>query len=140
MAVGGSAVSVEVNVNAVRALTRDHAGPIARDLARRAEKVTQEAKRLCPTSPRGSGENRSGHLRSSIGWSIDVDTAGLYADVGTSVDYALPVEFGTKPHVIESKGDYPLRNPLTGQVFGRRVQHPGTPAQPYLRPSVRAGR
>src|SRR5690349_8498292 len=31
------------------------------------------------------------------------------------------LEFGTRPHVIESHGDYPLRNAKTGQVFGRKV-------------------
>lgn len=135
MAVGGSSVSVEVNTAAVRALTRDRFGPLARDLARRAERATQEAKRLCPTSPSGSGENPSGFLRSSIGWSISADVLGLYADIGTDTEYALAVEYGTKPHVIESKGDYPLRS-ADGTVFGRRVNHPGTQAQPFLRPCV----
>lgn len=139
MAIGGSTVSVEVNTAAVRELTRGRYGPVARDLARRAERVTQEAKRLCPVSPRGSGENRSGYLRSSIGWSIAADVLGLFADVGTEVEYALPVEYGTKPHVIESHGDYPLRA-ADGTVFGKRVNHPGTQAQPFLRPSVTAGR
>jgi len=136
VAIGGSSVSVEVNTAAVRELTRSRYGPVARDLARRAERVTQEAKRLAPVSPYGSGENRSGFLRSSIGWSIAADVLGLYADVGTDVEYALAVEYGTKPHVIESHGDYPLRDPRTGAVFGKRVNHPGTQAQPFLRPSL----
>lgn len=140
MAVGGSAVSVSVNVADIHRFTRDGNGPIARDLQRRAELVTQEQKRLCPTSPRGSGGNRSGHLRSSIGWSMGEDGEGLYADVGPrGVDYWMYPEFGTKPHVIESKGNYPLRS-ASGQVFGRRVHHPGTPATPYIRPSILAAK
>ena len=54
----------------------------------------------------------------------------------TLVDYALPVELGSRPHIIESRGDYPLRNRKTGQVFGKRVRHPGTQAQPFLRPAL----
>jgi Bacteriophage HK97-gp10, putative tail-component len=105
-------------------------------LRRAAERVTQEAKRLCPVSPQGSGDNPSGHLRSSIGWDLSRDERGLKADVGTDVDYALPVELGTRPHEIESHGDWPLRNRRTNQTFGRKVNHPGTPAQPYLRPAL----
>ena len=52
------------------------------------------------------------------------------------IDYAAVVELGGRPHEIRSHGDYPLRNRETGQVFGRVVHHPGTPAQPYLRPGV----
>ncbi len=51
-------------------------------------------------------------------------------------NYAVHVEFGTTPHIITSKGPWPLRNKETGQVFGRIVFHPGTRAQPFLRPSA----
>lgn len=117
-------------------LLRSAAGPVGRKLVAAAERVTQEAKRRCPVSPQGSGDNPSGHLRSSIGWELGRTGRDLHADVGTDVDYALPVELGSRPHVIESHGDYPLRNRRTGQVFGRRVNHPGNPAQPYLRPAL----
>lgn len=35
------------------------------------------------------------------------------------------IEFGTRPHVIVSRGPWLLRNRITGQVFGRHVEHPG---------------
>ncbi|MGI5171873.1 hypothetical protein ACQEU3_46780 [Spirillospora sp. CA-253888] len=117
-------------------------GAVARDLARRGVIGAQAAKRLCPTSPRGSGDRGSGYLRSSIGWDVGKDARGLYVDVKATArtpdgkSYGLFVEYGTAPHVIESKGDYPLRNRKTGQVFGRRVQHPGTAPQPFLRPAL----
>jgi hypothetical protein len=46
------------------------------------------------------------------------------------------VEYGSRPHIIRSHGNYPLRNRETGDVFGRIVHHPGTPAQPFLRPAL----
>ncbi|MFJ1539288.1 HK97 gp10 family phage protein [Micromonospora chalcea] len=118
-------------------LLNSQAGPVGRDLHRRGRTVERGAKRRCPVSEDGSNGNPPGHLRDSITASeVGRDAAGLYVDVGTDVDYALPVELGSRPHVIESGGDYPLRNPKTGQVFGRRVNHPGTKAQPYLRPAL----
>lgn len=111
-------------------------GPVAQYMRRQAEIVTQGAKRRAPTSPRGSNGRGPGHLRSSIGWEQGRDSDGMYFDVQALADYALFVEVGTRPHVIESHGDYPLRNARTGQVFGRRVNHPGTAAQPFLRPAL----
>lgn len=79
-------------------------GAVAKDLARRALKVERMAKRLCPVD--------TGRLRSSIAWRLDKDAVGLSVQIGTNVDYAAAVEFGT------------LR------------QHP----QPYLRPALEAAR
>jgi hypothetical protein len=56
----------------------------------------------------------------------------------TAAPSALFVEFPTRPHTIESHGDYPLRN-KRGQTFGRVVHHPGTEAQPFLVPGLKAG-
>ena len=115
---------------------------MARELGRRAELGTQEAKRLCPTSPAGHEDPESpdawlppGHLRSSIRWELGRDAQGLYVDIGTDAAEAPYVEFGTAPHVIESHGDYPLRD-RKGNVFGQVVNHPGTDAQPFLRPGL----
>lgn len=136
MATGGRGFRLVWNPAEEERLLRSEGGPVGRDLRRKAERVTQEAKRLCPVSPHGSGENRSGHLRSSIGMDLGRDERGLYAQIGTNVEYGLFVELGTRPHVIESKGPWPLRNRRTGEVFGRRVRHPGTTAQPFLRPAL----
>ncbi len=56
--------------------------------------------------------------------------------VATAAHSAL-LEHGTRPHVIESHGDWPLRS-ADGRVFGRRVQHPGTPALHILRRALKA--
>lgn len=136
MPTGGRGFRMTWNAAEEERLLRSVAGPVGRHLVRAAERVTQEAKRLCPVSPHGSGDNPSGHLRSSIGWELGRSGRELHADVGSDVEYSLPVELGSRPHIIESHGDYPLRNPRTGAVFGKTVQHPGAPAQPFLRPAL----
>lgn len=84
-------------------------------------------KRLAPVSPVDQ-YHRSGTLRSSIhGFRRDGNRC-----VGPTADYAPYVEDDTVPHIIESHGDYPLRNRATGQVFGRIVHHPGTRGQHFV--------
>ena len=62
--------------------------------------------------------------------------------VGTGVEYAPDVEFGTQPHVITPTSAEALA--FEGRdgdlIFRSRVEHPGTPAQPYLRPALREHR
>jgi HK97 gp10 family phage protein len=74
----------------------------AKDLQRRALKVDAAAKRLCPVD--------TGRLRGSITNQLGRDGEGLFALVGSDVDYAIFVELGTRH----------------------------APAQPYLRPALGA--
>lgn len=110
-------------------------GPVARDLAAKAAAVAKRAKELCPVSPHGSNGNPPGHLRSSIDVQMGRDEQGLYADIGSDVEYALVVETGSKPHVIEPREKKALAWP-GGQHPVKKVDHPGTEAQPYLRPAL----
>lgn len=136
-------VRIVVDERALEDFLTGPSGPVVRDGRARAEQITQGAKRRCPVSPAGSGDHPSGWLRSHIGWEQGQDESGAYFDIGVNIgvdpdpdlDYAVPVEVGTGPHTIESHGDYPLRD-RQGNVFGRSVEHPGTPAQPYLRPAL----
>lgn len=69
-------------------------------------------------------------------WEDDVTVSDPSRTIGTPVEYAPYVEYGTSPHPIE--GD-PLAFVNNGQqVFTRRVMHPGTDPQPHVRPGVRA--
>lgn len=111
-------------------------GAVDNTLDRAGRIVETGARRRAPVSQDGSHGRPPGHLRDSIGVRAGRDGEGPYVDVHATADYALPVELGSKPHDIVSHGDYPLRNPKTGQVFGRRVRHPGNQPQPYLRPAL----
>lgn len=75
------------NPDGLRELLQSENGYIAKDLARRGNKVSNQAKRLCPVD--------TGRLRSSITMVLGQDGDGLFAMVGTNVDYAEYVEFGT---------------------------------------------
>jgi hypothetical protein len=99
---------------------------------RRAMQVAEEtAVRVCPVD--------TGDLQSTIVGEAPPDRmVGRLSAGSVTVDYAAVVEVGGRPHIIRSHGPWPLRNRETGQVFGQVVHHPGTPAQPYLRPGVMA--
>lgn len=70
-----------------------------------------------------------GQLKGSITRALTKDNAV----VGTNVEYAPYVEFGTRPHTITAKG-----KGLSDGVnfFGKTVNHPGTKAQPFLLPAL----
>jgi hypothetical protein len=132
---------IQWNSRELDRLLRSPDGPVGRHMARVGEIATQGAKRRAPVSPDGSNGRPSGYMRSAIGWDIGTDGESIYVDVispATTPDgypYGLGVEVGTAPHVIRSKGPYPLRD-KHGRVFGPVVNHPGTDAQPYLRPAI----
>jgi HK97 gp10 family phage protein len=64
------------------------AGDVGKLLTKKAIMVDRAAKNLCPVD--------TGRLRSSINWRLGVDGRGLYATIGTNVEYAPYVEFGTR--------------------------------------------
>lgn len=100
-----------------------------------------------PVSSDGSHGRPAGYARDRIRIERGRDAEGPYRDVGSDATtpsgfpYPLALELGTAPHVIESHGDYPLRS-ATGEVFGRRVNHPGTRPYPWCRAALQdlAGR
>jgi hypothetical protein len=79
----------------------------------------------------------TGNLKSSI--KVVVMSRGKI-EIGPDTlmaPYAWDVEYGTKPHVIEAKPGKVLRFQVGERiVYTRRVNHPGTRAQPYVRPVV----
>lgn len=71
-------------------LLRGRSGDVARDLARRATRVETRAKLNASGRP---GPNViTGRLRASISWTLGEDGDGLFAAIGTNVEYAEPVE------------------------------------------------
>lgn len=99
---------------------------IARILEKVASAIEADAKAGCPRD--------TGKLANSVHHTVD----GRTARIGTDVDYALSVEFGSKPHIIRPNGHPFLKFPgRDGEdVFAREVHHPGTPEQPFMRPAL----
>lgn len=78
-------------------------GDVGKELARRTIRVHRAALNLCAVD--------TGRLRASVAWRLANDSQGLLGIVGTNVEYAPHVEFGTRYMA----------------------------AQPFLRPALSAG-
>lgn len=103
--------------------------------------VAAGQKRRIPVSQDGSNGRPPGYARDRIHVERGRDVEGPYRDIGSDAmtpdgyNYPLGLELGTRPHVIESHGDYPLRS-KDGRVFGKRVDHPGNPPFPWCRAAL----
>ncbi len=75
----------------------------------------------------------NGDLRKNIHFNID--ESRLTGEVRSEAEYSAAVENGTKPHVIRPAKKKVLANPETGKIFGMKVNHPGTQAQPFMYPA-----
>lgn len=117
------------------------AGP---KVVRAAEMIADAQRRNIPVSDDGSYGRPPGYARDRIGLFFGKDPRSPYIDVGTDattpdgVSYPAILDAGSRPHIIESHGDYPLRNRKTGQVFGPVVHHPGTRPTYWCRSSILA--
>jgi HK97 gp10 family phage protein len=80
---------------------------------------------------------KTGHLRRSITHETEHEDHKSTARIGTNVEYAQVLEEGSKPHEIKRKDGKPLKLNINGKwVTVGKVNHPGTKAQPYLRPAI----
>lgn len=104
-------------------------GPVAQDLRAKALKVEARAKQHAPVD--------TGALRGSIHTREGRDEQGPFVEVGSDLDYAIIVELGSRPHVIRPKDKQALAWPGGAHPVAE-VHHPGTQAQPYLRPALEA--
>lgn len=59
-------------------------------------------------------------------------------EVRSEKNYSAAVEYGTAPHTIEAKNAKALRFTKGGKtIFAKKVNHPGTKPQPFMRLSAR---
>lgn len=105
-----------------------HVGAQVRKVTR---EVMEEAIAYCPVD--------SGDLVSTIRMRFPGGLTG-YVEVGRrgafgGAPYWKAVEYGSAPHWINSTGSWSLRSD-EGVYFGRRVWHPGTQAQPFMRRAI----
>ncbi len=101
----------------------------AEELQRLAFKVVNKAQRYAPVD--------TGRLRNSIGIKGQgTDIRGPFVDVGTRLNYAPHVEYGTGPHEIRPQSKKALANRRTGFGPVKSASHPGTAPQPFIRPAL----
>lgn len=113
---------VKLDEGAIRSILADPAGGLARMIREAAEGIARIA--------RATVHVRTGETRSSIDTRYYDTPTSIYAVAHAS--YAVFfLERGTKPHLIESHGKWPLRSD-EGEVFGRIVHHPGSHKAPFL--------
>ena len=91
--------------------------------------VQRDAMREAPVNKQSGG----GNLRQSIRARMESNLVGL---VEVGAQYALYVHEGTAPHIITAVRAKALYNSKTGQFFGKKVNHPGTVANPFLKRAV----
>lgn len=119
-------------------LLRSPQGAVGRDLLRRAVRVESQAK--VNASGRPGPRVRSGRLRASITHQIiATPMGGLVARIGSNVEYAGFVEYGTRAHTIKPRRKRALYWKGAPHPVAR-VRHPGNRPYPYLRPALRAAR
>ena len=79
---------------------------------------------------------QTGKLGQSIISGYDPETMTIW--VGSNLEYAPHVEFGTQPHIIEPKTKKALKFETDGKtVFAKKVQHPGTSANPFIERAIK---
>ena len=86
-------------------------------------------------TPVDTGRLRAGTAARMTG----VLATGLRGIVVNRVPYAVPVEFGTRPHLIRPRRGRVLRFEVNGRtVFAREVRHPGTRGAHMFRDGLKA--
>ncbi|MGW9299421.1 HK97-gp10 family putative phage morphogenesis protein [Streptomyces cyaneofuscatus] len=127
----GASASSRINTRAYERGLRRVLGGMSDDVKRAVERtridVQNEARRRAPVD--------TGRLRSSIVSRAETGGRNIGYAVGTNVNYAAAVEYGTAPHVIVPKNGKALYWPGARHPVAK-VNHPGTRAQPFLRPAI----
>lgn len=126
-----------LNPAAMQRLLASPAGPVGRELSRRAVRVESQAK--INASGRPGPKVQTGRLRSSITWHLGIDGRGLFARIGTNVSYARGIELGNPPHTIVAVNKQALFWKGAAHPV-RVVHHPGNRPMPFLRPALAAAR
>ncbi|MEU6229982.1 HK97-gp10 family putative phage morphogenesis protein [Streptomyces sp. NPDC047042] len=127
----GAQVSAQINTRAYERGLRRFFGGMSDDVKRAVDRtrmdVQNEARRRAPVD--------TGRLRSSVVSRAETSGRSIGYVVGSNVNYAAAVEFGTAPHVIKPKYKQALYWPGAARPVAQ-VNHPGTRAQPFLRPAI----
>lgn len=106
-------------------LLHSPSGPVGRHMIKLGNRLERLAKRDVGV--------KSGALRASIGSHMTLEATGLVMYVGSSNRVALMHHEGTRPHIILPRTARALRFESHGKIiYAKKVNHPGTKANPYL--------
>jgi hypothetical protein len=100
-------------------------------IARSVGEVENEAKKQAPVNK--APGIKGGNLRQSIKSGMSGLGSGF---VVVNSNYGIYVHEGTRPHMIRIVNKRVLANKRTGQIFGTKVNHPGTRENPFLQMAV----
>ncbi|MFJ9754969.1 HK97 gp10 family phage protein [Streptomyces sp. NPDC101149] len=127
----GASASTQINTRQYETGLRRYFGRMSADVARAVDRtrmdVQNEARRRAPVD--------TGRLRASIVSRTEGGGRSLGYVVGTNVNYAADVEYGTAPHVIKPRYKKALYWPGAAHPVAS-VNHPGTAPRPFLRPAI----
>ena len=103
----------------------------------------RQAMALTVTDIRRTAQERvpvkTNHLRQSI--TTAVSDSPLTGMVMVGAPYGRFIEYGTRPHVILPRRSNVLAFTVGGSlVFAKKVNHPGTKAQPFMWPAFKENR
>lgn len=123
--------AVQINTRQYERGLRRFFGGMSDDVKRAVERtridVQNEARRRVPVD--------TGRLRSSIVSRAEGSGREVGYVIGSNVNYAAAVEYGTSPHVIKPKNKKALWWPGAAHPVAQ-VNHPGSAAKPFLRPAI----
>jgi hypothetical protein len=131
-------LEVEFDVSEIRRM----AAEAQRDLERGTARAVDEASREGKARGRVLAPHQTYALRESIdGRLLAITSAGADGELRADAEHADHVANGTKPHVIEPRRKKVLRwVGAGGEVFARRVNHPGTKPHAYWREAIAAAK
>lgn len=92
---------------------------------------TQDKTALAVYNRNSTGNNYSDNEGKSYNAQLDVSLENNEGAVGTNVEYAAAIEFGSAPHEIVAK-NYPVLGNIKAGFFGKKVQHPGFKGDSFL--------
>lgn len=122
-------IKVEIDNAKLRYILNAPAGPVGREMRKRAEVARAFA--------RMKVGKRTGALAMSLYIEQSAALGGQKLTIGSNLPYALYHHEGTRPHMIHARGGEVLRFSSRGRVvYSRMVMHPGTKPNRYLADAI----
>lgn len=117
------------NLNELRAAFKK-----APDIAdKELQQATKEAGKLILATEKEEAPVKTGQLRRSI----TLDYKPISVSIYPTVNYALPIHEGSKPHIITPKNKSVLAFKKDGKmIFARKVNHPGNKPNKFVERTV----